>query len=214
YFTVSGTLKDDEGLPLENIKVVIDDVYPADTLLSNGDGYFEKTVREDEGTFYIKPDISVHNFYPRNVSTGYLESDEEYEFIKYNDLVNEWTATSVGVSRRMRDSSIYSIAMNISTDYLLSRREYNVVSDLVNQYDNYNVSITPSTIPPIQSIEITGEGNTYKGIFAVTKPSSRWELLWEVVNIEEATPPTAEDGFGSTNGGADSTYYISNFMMK
>lgn len=228
---IYGTVSDTEGSPLEGIelKLVIDnDSSNATSTLTNSDGYYEYLLPPSNS--YQNWGVSIQSQYRFDAYplTGGLRLDEDLEinFEQLEDYERSWTATGDGLAESASEEAD-------SSNLILRRATFDNTEPKIFWYDhgpgNFGISyeytrafnsvylVEKSQSSDIHKISFPGADNAqYEGIFEVTKTGSDFTLKIEVVNVNESgnTPPTIEEGFGSSNGGENGMEYVWTFKNR
>lgn len=145
------------------------------------------------------------------------KSDEDTKYNPSSDgIVGEWYSSGANVSVLLTTyfaiDSIYA-KFETNNTYLVESFAGGAKTTYTGTYTQEKSGT--GSIWNIVLNQSSPSAVTSEGIFEITTVTDGYTMKYEVAQTEpniSATPPTAEAGFGSTNGGALSTWNIQTFV--
>lgn len=214
-YSISGSIKTSSGAGVANILVELSGAKNANTT-TDANGNFTFTDLES-GNYTVTPQSEDYKFDPSSRTISNLSSNQTVNFTQLELIVGKWVSTGENLAPLLLAlfpyDSIYATFNSNNTYNVVAVDTGGVTYPLEGTYtvsksnvgNIYNITLNQTTPTPLTSV----------GIYEIDINQTPHFMTYEVAQTEPnigAIPPTAEGGFGSTNGGVLGTMNVQKYI--
>lgn len=220
-YSIGGTISDANGNGVGNISLNLTSTVTGDnkstTTDAQGQYTFAGLTAESGGT--VTPTADTYDFDPLSLNYGSIEQNiTDFDFTAIG-IYGTWVSEGSNVAPLL--VSLFKVVkitatFNTNGSYTVTQEDSSGATlDLTGTF-----TVQKSDVGDIYNIvldQTTPSVLTATGIYFIASLSTPMEMSYEVVQTTPdigATPPTAEGGFGSTNGGALGTWNIQRYVRQ
>ena len=218
-YKVSGTVTDAAGNFLANVKVRLSDG-KTDSTTTDASGKYTFADLESGSSFTITPVTADYDFDPASKQAASLSADVTLDFAAKDGITGLWVSAGANVAPLL--DIIFAASGGVDTIYaeFLANKSYTVKqingdATVLNYAGTFsNAKSTVGNIYTIITNQSTPSAATSEGIYEIDRTQNPHFMQYEIVLTSgtQNVPPTPQDGFGSTNGGALGTINIQKYV--
>jgi hypothetical protein len=217
-YSVSGTISDADGNGVANITVNLSgDV--TETATTNSSGAYSFSDIKEGAVLTITPTADDYDFNPASEAVSNVTANVTGKNFTAVGIYGTWVSEGADVAPLL--VSLFKIVkisatFNTNGSYTVTQEDSTGATlDLTGTF-----TVEKSNVVGINDITLdqtTPSVLTATGIYQITASATPFTMMYEVVQTTPdigAIPPTAEAGFGSTNGGALGTWNIQKYVRQ